>query len=136
MIHDGRETCERAPVDFQVRKRLVRHQPDIPIVAARPFTFLDERVEREIAHFMCELLRVDRVARDDDFFELGGHSMSVLRLCSHIRVSFAVDVPTRLVFARPTLEAIAGFVEAALLLTRGSGVRVASLDQEREEVLL
>jgi hypothetical protein len=67
---------------------------------------------------------------------LGGHSMSALRLGGRVRAAFGIELPMRIVFGSPTLESLASFVEATLLVKRGSGVRQASPATEREEVLL
>lgn len=45
-------------------------------------------MEARLARIWQELLRVDKVGRDDDFFELGGHSLLVLKAVSHVEQNF------------------------------------------------
>jgi amino acid adenylation domain-containing protein len=64
-------------------------------------------IEQSIARIWCELLRLDRVALDDDFFDLGGHSLLATRLISRIRDELAAEVPLRLLFEAPTVKDLA-----------------------------
>jgi amino acid adenylation domain-containing protein len=96
----------------------------------------ENELQRTLAEMIAELVGAARVGLSDDFFLLGGHSMSALRLAARIRAAFGLDLPMRVVFGNPTLEGISSFVEATLLVKRGSGVRPASPAKEREEVLL
>ncbi len=102
---------------------------------ARSYRAPETDVQRALAEIVGELVGASRVGLGDDFFVLGGHSMSALRLSARIRGVFGVDLPMRVVFGSPTIESLASFVEATLLIKRGSGVRAAST-REREEVLL
>jgi acyl carrier protein len=96
----------------------------------------ETEVQRALAEMIADLVGASRIGLDDDFFVLGGHSMSALRLGGRVRAAFGIELPMRIVFGSPTLESLASFVEATLLVKRGSGVRQASPATEREEVLL
>ncbi|MER6623335.1 non-ribosomal peptide synthase/polyketide synthase [Streptomyces sp. NPDC000931] len=61
-----------------------------------------------------EVLGVPGIGIDDDFFQLGGHSLLAVRLVGRIRSAFDVDVPIRLVFEAPTVEALTDRIEALL----------------------
>ncbi|HSF40046.1 MAG TPA: amino acid adenylation domain-containing protein [Thermoanaerobaculia bacterium] len=84
--------------------------------------------EESLAAIWEEILGVPRVGALDDFFELGGHSLAAARLAARIRTSLGVELPVRAVFAHPTLEALAGEVEAALLAASGDDRLDALLD--------
>jgi acyl carrier protein len=60
--------------------------------------------ERQLCELWASLLRVERVGIDDNFFSLGGHSLLAARLISAVRNDFAVDIPLRLIFDRPTVS--------------------------------
>ncbi|HVH13182.1 MAG TPA: amino acid adenylation domain-containing protein, partial [Longimicrobium sp.] len=69
-------------------------------------------VERVLAETWAHLLRVERVGARDDFFALGGHSLLGTRLISRVRAALDVELPLRALFDAPTVEALAGRVEA------------------------
>jgi hypothetical protein len=114
------------------RKALPAPEAREPSVYRAP----ESDLQRAIAELIAELVGASRVGLDDDFFVLGGHSMSALRLGARIRALFGIDLPMRVVFGSPTLEGLSSFVEATLLVKRGSGVRPAANAKEREEILL
>ena len=64
-------------------------------------------LERVIGAIWCDLLGVERVARDDDFFALGGHSLLATRLFARLKDTFAVQIPLRAIFEHRTLAALA-----------------------------
>jgi tyrocidine synthetase-3 len=57
------------------------------------------------------VLEVEQTGLSDHFFELGGHSLLAMRLITEARAAFAVELPIRIVFAMPTLEAMAAEIE-------------------------
>ena len=58
-----------------------------------------------------EVLGLEQVGRYDNFFELGGHSLLATRLIARIRDTFKVDLSLRRLFERPTLTAVADFID-------------------------
>jgi amino acid adenylation domain-containing protein len=91
----------------------------LPNVDVKPETeveFIAPRtgVERRIAELWSEILGIKRVGVLDNFFAVGGHSLLAMRLISRIRSSFEIELALRLLFESPTLEGMAGHVEAAL----------------------
>src|SRR6185369_14886099 len=57
----------------------------------KPFTPPGTELEERLAAIWQEILRLDRVGRDDDFFYLGGDSLSATRLIARVRQRFNVD---------------------------------------------
>ncbi|HEX4961843.1 MAG TPA: non-ribosomal peptide synthetase [Thermoanaerobaculia bacterium] len=68
-----------------------------------PRTPLEER----LAALFGELLGITRVGISDSFFDLGGHSLLATQLLSRIRSLFQVEVPLRVLFAKPFVADLA-----------------------------
>ena len=68
-------------------------------------------METGLASIWRELLKVERVGRQDNFFSLGGHSLLAVTVIERMRrKGWKVDVRT--LFAAPTLAALAASMEA------------------------
>ncbi|MCP5150482.1 MAG: amino acid adenylation domain-containing protein [Chromatiales bacterium] len=91
--------------------------------------------EQALAAIWGEVLRVGEVWRDDDFFEIGGHSLLATQVASRIREAFAVELPLAEVFANPTLDAMARWVETARGQGTGTGDAPPLVAVERPEVV-
>ncbi|MCY1045882.1 amino acid adenylation domain-containing protein [Corallococcus sp. bb12-1] len=69
-------------------------------------------LEVRLAEIWREVLGVERVGLHEDFFELGGHSMKAVQILARVQEAWSVDVSLRVLFERPTLEAMAKHLEA------------------------
>lgn len=92
---------------------------------ATPYREPSGRVEELVATRWAEALGLDRVGIDDDFFELGGESLLAMRILNALRRDFSVEMPARTIFDRPTVAAVAVFIEQ-LDRSRPSTTAVAS----------
>ena len=77
-------------------------RPDLPGYA-EPATALEGR----IAGIFRDLLRVDRVGRNDNFFDLGGHSLLVVRAHQRLREALGREIPVVDLFRFPTVALLA-----------------------------
>ncbi|ONI88803.1 hypothetical protein ALI22I_17665 [Saccharothrix sp. ALI-22-I] len=71
--------------------------------------------ERVLAEIWQRLFGVDRVGVHDDFFRLGGDSISSIGVVSRVKEAFGVRISPRVLFDTPTIAAIAGVIEEAVL---------------------
>ncbi|MEO8429884.1 MAG: amino acid adenylation domain-containing protein [Acidobacteriota bacterium] len=69
--------------------------------------------ENTVAEIWKEVLKVDRVGARDNFFDLGGHSLLLTQVVSRLRRTFERDLPIRWLFESPTVEGLAGRIDAA-----------------------
>jgi amino acid adenylation domain-containing protein len=69
-------------------------------------------VEEAVAAVWKEVLGLESVSVHDNFFDLGGHSMLAARLLGRLHEAFAVDVPLRSLFQRPTVAGLADVIQA------------------------
>ncbi|NPD22374.1 non-ribosomal peptide synthase/polyketide synthase, partial [Corallococcus exiguus] len=96
--------------------------PDASVQERGRYTPPSTPTEELLASLWSELLRVDRIGRDDDFFEVGGHSLLGTQLVSRIRTAFGIELPLRALFEATTLTRLALRVEEALQATEGSAL--------------
>ncbi|ROM87481.1 non-ribosomal peptide synthetase [Pseudomonas brassicacearum] len=80
----------------------------------RPHTAPGNATEAVLCEVFSEVLACDCVSVDDHFFQLGGHSLLATRLVSRVRERLGVALPLALVFAQPTVAALAEHLRAAL----------------------
>ena len=80
----------------------------LPAAAARPAGVSPRTpLEQQVADIWQAVLHVDRVGVDEDFFALGGHSLLATKVISRIRAEMSVELPLRVMFEAPTVEAMA-----------------------------
>ena len=68
-------------------------------------------LETRLAQIWAEVLGVRRLSIKDNFFELGGHSLLGTQLMTRIRSNLQLELPLKLLFEAPTVEAMAARLE-------------------------
>jgi acyl carrier protein len=86
--------------------------------------------ETQLAAFWAELLRVERVGRNDHFFDIGGHSLLAVRLMLRIKTAFGVNIEMQDVFSDPTLSAMANRILDAQLSQFDHDELIQLLDEQ------
>ncbi len=82
--------------------------------------------EKSLARIWEDLLGWEQVGVNDNFFnDLGGHSLVAARVVSLIQSTHQVEIPLRAIFENPTINDLAGVVDAAV--QAGRRVPVASI---------
>ena len=72
-------------------------------------TFLSP-VEEALAKLWAEILRLNRVGRQDNFFDIGGHSLGAMQLVAKVRERFGAELDIRCIFEEPTIPALAALI--------------------------
>jgi amino acid adenylation domain-containing protein/non-ribosomal peptide synthase protein (TIGR01720 family) len=87
--------------------------PDFTSVkAAGEMTAPRTPTEELLAELWSAILDAPRIGARDDFFRLGGHSLLAAQMASRVRTAFGVELPVRMVFEHPTLEALAADIDS------------------------
>ena len=69
--------------------------------------------EEIVASIWLDLLDINICSIHDSFFDLGGHSLLATRLASKLRAAFAIELPLRAIFDKPTIAQQAALIESA-----------------------
>jgi amino acid adenylation domain-containing protein len=67
--------------------------------------------EKLLAPLFAEILKLEAAGVDANFFDLGGHSLLATQLISRLRQKLGVEVPLRVLLAKPVLGDLARFIE-------------------------
>ncbi|WP_342210364.1 non-ribosomal peptide synthase/polyketide synthase [Xenorhabdus stockiae] len=94
-------------------------EPELSAVVTHEYEAPQGRIETALAQIWQELLGLTRISRHDNFFELGGHSLMVIRLITHIKSQFMVNVPLTSLFVSPKLMEQADIIFAAQMSAIG-----------------
>ena len=78
--------------------------------AGRTFVAPRTATEIAVAAAFATVFRRAIVGATDDFYELGGHSLLAIRIASQLRELLGVSVPMGLIFAHPTVAALAAVI--------------------------
>ncbi|KAF9277586.1 hypothetical protein BGZ68_009184, partial [Mortierella alpina] len=70
-------------------------------------------IERALASIWADLLRLDRVSRNDSFFALGGHSLMAVQMMNRV-AALGAHVPLATLFALPCLSEFAAEIKSRL----------------------
>ncbi|WP_085748381.1 non-ribosomal peptide synthetase [Pseudomonas sp. R45(2017)] len=84
--------------------------PDSAAVSIREYEAPVGEMEILLARLWCELLKVERVGRQDHFFELGGHSLLAVSLIGRLQQA-GIEADVRTLFEQPTLAGYAAITE-------------------------
>ncbi|WP_183121207.1 amino acid adenylation domain-containing protein [Nocardia seriolae] len=91
-----------------------------PVFATREFREPATPIERTVARIFADVLRIERVGREDDFFELGGNSLSATRLAARLADEVGVPVTVRDAFDATTVGDLALVLSARIQSSAGT----------------
>jgi len=94
--------------------------PDFPACREQDREAPRGEIESAIAEIWHELLRAKDIGRFADFFELGGHSVLATRVIARIKHVFQIEMPLRVIFENPTIEALSSWILRALTSDRSA----------------
>src|SRR5580692_8297520 len=85
--------------------------PDAGAYASTGYESPQGEAESKLAEIWAEVLKLDRVGRNDNFFSLGGHSLLAITLIERLRRA-GLNIRVRTLFATPTLADLAATVDS------------------------
>ncbi|MBA4532700.1 non-ribosomal peptide synthetase [Brevibacillus halotolerans] len=87
-------------------------KPEGTIGADVAYVAPSTELEQKLAIIWQDVLGVPRIGVHDQFFSLGGHSLKAMSLISLIQKECGIDLPLRILFKTPTIQAIARYLES------------------------
>ncbi|MEG9913900.1 lichenysin non-ribosomal peptide synthetase LicA [Bacillus paralicheniformis] len=93
------------------RKALLRHE--VSVSGTAEYAAPRNEYEEKMVGIWQEVLGTEQVGIHDQFFELGGHSLKAMAMLAKIYKAFGVEVPLQVLFEKPTVAALSGFVSEA-----------------------
>lgn len=106
-------------VEREAMAHPIRPRPE----TTRPYAAPATGAEEWVARVWEEVLRVDRVGRDDDFFQLGGGDAEIVRVAERLRERLGIDLAGESLREVPTVAALAESLEVIELRPEhGEGV--------------
>ena len=82
-------------------------EPDQSQMAVCGYQAPEGETEQKLAQIWAEVLKVERVGRQDNFFSLGGHSLLAVTVATRLRQAFGVEVAIDDLFSYPILADLA-----------------------------
>lgn len=93
--------------------------PQAGAYATREYEPPTGKRETTVARVWAEVLKRDRIGRNDNFFDLGGHSLLIVRVTRMLR-QFGIETTVANLFNHPT---VAAFAESLSRIAPGAGNR-------------
>jgi acyl carrier protein len=92
---------------FSLRERiwLASNSAGQPLGAT--YVPLESELERSIGAVWSEVLRVERIGREDNFFDLGGHSLAMVQVQRRLREVLSREISLVELFRYPAVRALA-----------------------------
>jgi amino acid adenylation domain-containing protein len=86
-------------------------EPEASAFSTREYEPPQTEMEIKVAAIWADILKLDRVGRQDNFFDLGGHSLVAVRVMLRLQQFVPGDVlPLRALLEAPTLERFAAWI--------------------------
>ena len=91
--------------------------PEGDAYAVRGYEAPVGEVETTLAEIWAEVLKLERVGRNDNFFDLGGHSLLAMQVIARLRDALGIDIGITDLFTHPQLASMAHRIVYAQLAT-------------------
>nr|2MD9_A Chain A, Tyrocidine synthase 3 [Brevibacillus parabrevis]4MRT_C Chain C, Tyrocidine synthase 3 [Brevibacillus parabrevis] len=67
-------------------------------------------VESKLAEIWERVLGVSGIGILDNFFQIGGHALKAMAVAAQVHREYQVELPLKVLFAQPTIKALAQYV--------------------------
>ncbi|MBD3860021.1 amino acid adenylation domain-containing protein [Bacillus sp. 28A-2] len=101
LTQNGKVDAKSLPLPHEVHMNRAKH--------VAPETAL----EQTLCTIWSDVLGVEQIGVHDHFFELGGHSLKGMVLISKVQAELNKHVPLKVLFEKPTIRAMAAYLEEA-----------------------
>jgi natural product biosynthesis luciferase-like monooxygenase protein len=93
------------------RKALMALRTEIARVVTSDAVPQDD-LQKTIAQFWQQVLKVEKVGIDDNFFDLGGHSLLVVQLHNQLKKALTAPLSLTDLYQYPTIRTLSGYLSA------------------------
>lgn len=112
-------------IDRQSLKAIKPAAPE-PVVTAPAGSGL-KSVEEKVLAIWRRVLKLEHIDPTSNFFDVGGNSLRMIQLQSEVKRHFGKSIPVGVLFAHPTIRALASHLSEMSLKVEDAGVRVAEV---------
>ncbi|HLP58599.1 MAG TPA: amino acid adenylation domain-containing protein [Candidatus Deferrimicrobium sp.] len=96
----------------KIDKKSLPHPGISRLKSNDPYEEPGTEMEKLVAGIWSEVLKVDRIGREDNFFNLGGNSFSVIRVAARLQEVLKKDVPVVMLYKHLTVKSYASYLQS------------------------
>jgi amino acid adenylation domain-containing protein len=97
----------------KIDRRALPDASEEPVVQHGPLQAPENEIEEKLLRIWQQVLQLPEIGTEQSFFDLGGHSLSATQIVSRIKQEFALDMPMRVIFEKPTIKQQSDWIFAA-----------------------
>ncbi|MCP4154423.1 MAG: amino acid adenylation domain-containing protein, partial [bacterium] len=88
-----------------------KYTAGIILASSEKYAAPENENEKIIAAAWQEVLKLEKVGRNDNFFEIGGNSIDIIKVSGRLRTALKKEMPVALLFRYPTVQTLGEYLK-------------------------